>query len=575
MKENKILKFTIFTLFVSIIAIILVSSTYAKYASTASGTDATVIAKWSFKVNGTDITTLGDNENVTFGLFDTIYDSDGINEETDVKEGLIAPGTSGAFEFNLENSSDVTTRYAIKLSIDNENVPLEFSIDGDTWTTDLENLVASDIIAINGTKNVTVKWRWAFGENEITDASLGGQEITVTASVTAAQVDNSDIVEVNALEGKSAIFFGDSVAYGHQTNGNGFGYYVDNIVNLSNYTNAAVNSAALNTETQGENNVIEQIKKNASTSYDFVILQGGFGDLRDEPPIGTLTDGYVVSELDTTTFAGAVEYTLYLTTTTWENSKIGFIISYDAPNSNAGVRPDHNASKGYWDIVKAACDKWNVSYLDFFEGSTTYNGETKTYSELFDVTGNTYIATDGVHPTATGYEFIVPFIVDWMKTLSVYERDFEIITDNTSSDEPEGYTIVSNFTDLVFTKDISPSRLGNGYSETPNWGQGTYTSTGRATAVNYLVKVNGGETIGLSDRATGVTYAVGEVDSNAIGINLEMVVGNGQFHGEWLSNDLTLTDNTRYIMVSFKNGDGNTSFTDDQIALLPTYIEFK
>lgn len=195
MKENKILKITIFTLFICIIAVILVSSTYAKYASTASGTDATVIAKWSFKVNGTDITTLGDNENVTFGLFDTIYDSDGINEETDVKDGLIAPGTSGAFEFNLENSSDVTTRYAIKLSIDNENVPLEFSIDGDTWTTDLENLVASDILAINGTKNVTVKWRWAFGENEITDSSLGGQGITVTANITAIQLNNSEIEE--------------------------------------------------------------------------------------------------------------------------------------------------------------------------------------------------------------------------------------------------------------------------------------------------------------------------------------------------------------------------------------------
>ena len=49
------------------------------------------------------------------------------------------------------------------------------------------------------------------------------------------------------------------------------------------------------------------------------------------------------------------------------------------------------ATKEYWDVVKAACDKWDVDYLDFFEGSTNYNGEIKTYSELFDVDGNTYL----------------------------------------------------------------------------------------------------------------------------------------------------------------------------------------
>lgn len=156
--------------------------------------------------------------------------------------------------------------------------------------------------------------------------------------------------EINFSD-KSAIFFGDSVAYGHQINGNGFGYYVDSIANLSNYTNAAVNSATLNTETKGENNVIEQIKKNASTSYDFVILQGGYGDLIDQPEIGSITENYDVNEFDTT-------------------------------NGLQGVRTDHDASKEYWDIVKKTCNKWNVSYLDFFEGSTTYNGVTYAVGEL-------------------------------------------------------------------------------------------------------------------------------------------------------------------------------------------------
>lgn len=230
------------------------------------------------------------------------------------------------------------------------------------------------------------------------------------------------------LEGKSAIFFGDSVAYGYSTNGNGFGYYINQIANFSNFTNAAKNTATINTSTQGSNNIITQMKENKDSEYDFVIIEGGYGDLRDTLSLGELTDGYKISEYDTTTFAGAVEYSLYLVTTYWPNSRIGFIISYDTPNSNYGVRPNHTEAKKYWDIVKRACDKWNVQYLDFFEGSTEYNGVIKTYSDLFEVTSNTYLASDNIHPTATGYEFICPFISKWMKTLRKYQRSFDIDT---------------------------------------------------------------------------------------------------------------------------------------------------
>ena len=577
--KNNLLKFTNIVLLITMIAIILVSGTFAKYTSTASGTSATVVANWSFNVNDTNI---AQSETFEFNLFDTatIMDSDG-SAEDDVADDLIAPGTSGAFEITLENTSDVAAQYEIKLeTVNANNIPIQFSFTGEenSWTTDLENLIATEIIGIGLTDNVTVQWKWPFGGDASTDTALGtattAPTITVKANITATQLDKADVAvtpTVNVLEGKSAIFFGDSVAYGYSTNGNGFGYYVDSIANFSNYTNAAVNTAALNTTTQGTNNVIEQMKKNTSTSYDYVIIEGGYGDLRDEPTIGTLTDGYVVSEFDTTTFAGAVEYTLYLATTSWEDARIGFIISYDTPNSEYGVRPDHAATKEYWDIVKEACDKWNVDYLDFFEGSTTYNGETKTYSELFDVTGNTYLADDNIHPTAAGYEFIAPFIADWMKTLQIYERTFEII------EEENGIKVVTSFNDLVFVGDWSCASVGTG-TNTPSY----FTDdilwkevTGRASSVNYVLKVSGGETIGLTDSAQNVTYAVAEFNADKYTVNPTKQEGAGQNHSTWLSDDITLTSNTKYIVVSFKNGDGSTSFTQEQLELLPTYLEFK
>ena len=354
----------------------------------------------------------------------------------------------------------------------------------------------------------------------------------------------------SVFEGRSALFLGDSVSYGYYTDGNGFGYYIDSLVDLGSYTNAGVSSATLNTKTQGTNNVINQINQNKNNSYDYVIIQGGFGDLRDQHVLGSISTGYNIGELDTTTFAGAVEYTLYLATNYWKNSKIGFIISYYTPNSNQGVRPDFNKSKQYWDIVKAACNKWNVSYLDFFEGSTTYNGEEKTYTEIFDVYNNSYL-TDGIHPSVEGYEIIVPFIVDWMQGLSTYSADFEVTKD-----------YVESFTELKFYKDYA---IASNSSTVVNWGS---PSIGRASAFNQYLKVNGGEKIGLIDNVD-VHFAIWELDANRYVTNL------GYMHNSWLKDDITLHEDTEYIVVSFRNGDGSTSFTDEQLALLPTYIKFK
>ena len=414
--------------------------------------------------------------------------------------------------------------------------------------------------------------------NQLTQDLLPETSLDIPITITMDWVETRGSKEVEFAD-KTAIFFGDSVAYGFSTNGKGFGYYINAQESFLSYKNAAVNTATMNTTTQGTNNVINQINNNKNTQYDFVIFEGGYGDLRDTPPLGAITNSYEAGSFDTTTFAGAVEQALYLATTYWPNARIGFIISYDTPNSNYGVRPDHEATKEYWDIVKAACDKWNVPYLDFFEGSTTYNGETKTYSELFDVTGNTYLESDNIHPSAAGYEFITQFIKAWMKKLPIHVNDYNIEETEPSEPNPEDgietdgtYTIVSSFSDLVFTKDYTQGLIGA--QQEPNW---KADNVGRSSAVNYIVKVNGGETIGLSASASNVTYAFAELNENKTKVNVTGSTNTttGQTHSEWLNRNVTLQSGTKYITLSFKKGDGTTSFTDEELLLLPTYLEFK
>ena len=135
-KDNRTVKFAIIVLALTMIALILVAGTYAKYTSSGSGTDSVKVAKWSFKVGDKDITTA--TESFTFDLFKTIKDSDGNANETDVKAGkIIAPGTSGEFSFDVENTSEVNAKYSLSYTVTNDgNIPVEFSVDDGPWVSD-------------------------------------------------------------------------------------------------------------------------------------------------------------------------------------------------------------------------------------------------------------------------------------------------------------------------------------------------------------------------------------------------------------------------------------------------------
>lgn len=197
-KRINLSKITTFALLLTVTAMILVAGTYAKYTSTASGTNATVVAKWSFMANGKDITTLENNEEIAFDLFNTIYDSNGTDKETDVEDGLIAPGTSGSFEFVLQNTSDVTTQYAIDFEVEDENdIPIQYSLNGNDWyskISDIDIKKSDDtILAIgSGEKSITIMWKWAFNGDNDKDTQLGTLEnptIKVKATVSATQIN--------------------------------------------------------------------------------------------------------------------------------------------------------------------------------------------------------------------------------------------------------------------------------------------------------------------------------------------------------------------------------------------------
>ena len=180
-----------------------VSGTYAKYTSNFTGSTSTArVAKWAFEINDTAAT-----NSFAFNLFDTLNEADTTTAETDVasndSDKVIAPGTGGQFAIKLANLSEVNANYTVDYTVTNTaNIPVEFSIDGTNWTTDLADVTTPVAINKGADTTITVYWRWAFTgaqsdnytstQTDVTDTTLGAagtDTISVAATITATQVD--------------------------------------------------------------------------------------------------------------------------------------------------------------------------------------------------------------------------------------------------------------------------------------------------------------------------------------------------------------------------------------------------
>ncbi len=226
-KRSKTMRVAGGMLAASLVMTCLISGTMAKYTSTASGSDTARVAKWSIKVNEQEIAT-NTSQGITFDLFETIGDDwdGGVNDDANVVNGvngenIIAPGTGGVFEVNVENDSEVTAHIDVDLNESKtNNIPIVYSLDGTNYFT-LDQLNNFGVVDGGLKDGVELKagdshafdiyWAWAFddaaavnnlglgsnpsSDNHDTDlgilAQTAGSEpkITIVANVIATQVD--------------------------------------------------------------------------------------------------------------------------------------------------------------------------------------------------------------------------------------------------------------------------------------------------------------------------------------------------------------------------------------------------
>lgn len=162
-----------------------IAGTYAKYTRAFTGADTATVAKFSVSASG-----LGKEQTADINLFETIKEADTTSEEANVLAGKIAPGTGGQFTTSLTNASEVDVKAVVTLEEENEkNVPVEYSLDGQTWkkATELEENIDLDYSGKSSgkqTEDVTVYWRWSFNNDDSIDTTLGESETSPTVKTT-------------------------------------------------------------------------------------------------------------------------------------------------------------------------------------------------------------------------------------------------------------------------------------------------------------------------------------------------------------------------------------------------------
>ncbi len=243
---------------------------------------------------------------------------------------------------------------------------------------------------------------------------------TAQATTTTKQPTATTVNPDAPLEGKTALFVGDSIAYGYATNGEGFAHHVKDMWGLGQALNGAVNGAEV-TPRKGDTQqyIYNQLKTFTFWKFDYILLHGGVNDMVGVPhfdadvPLGTLSDD---GNYDVNTFAGALEKEIAFALEAWPNAKIGYILNYDI--TDPVYRPRMNE---YIEMIRKVCAKWNIPTLDLFDGKLCPSADGSklvTIGERYDTThGPNEFMADQFHPTAMGYEVLAHYIGEFMISL--------------------------------------------------------------------------------------------------------------------------------------------------------------
>ena len=162
-----------------------------------------------------------------------------------------------------------------------------------------------------------------------------------------------------------------------------------------------------------------------------------------------------------------------------------------------------------------------------------------------------------------------PYYKDLYYPINKYKSIFDDVV------VPEGYTTVGTAQTLVKIVDsFSDLKFVDGYTFGGGSDRNFKQIAGRATSITEVVRVSGGETLALSQPISGVTLTYGLTEFTDSPCTVENLTSAGQKAVDWLTENITLQDDTKYVIVTFKKTT-TESFTASELELLKQALKIR
>lgn len=194
---------------------------------------------------------------------------------------------------------------------------------------------------------------------------------------------NTSAVENSPIKDKTVIFLGSSVTYGYGSMGVSFADFLEKTDGIKAIKEAVSGTTLVDVKGNSYVSRMKTIDKNIKA--DAFVCQLSTNDATKEMPLGEISKSYDISDFDTQTIAGAIEYIIAYAKTTWNCPVIFY--------TQAKYDSDHYAKMV--DLLLEIQDKWDITVIDFWNDAEI-NYITEDQRKIYLI--------DHIHPTKAGYK---------------------------------------------------------------------------------------------------------------------------------------------------------------------------
>ncbi len=201
--------------------------------------------------------------------------------------------------------------------------------------------------------------------------------------------DHAQRIENSPLQGKTVLFLGSSVTYGYASFGVAFPEMLAKTDGITAVKEAVSGTTLVD---NGKSSYVSRLKTaDTSVRLDAFVCQLSTNDATKKMPLGAVSDSMEMTDFDTQTVAGAIEYIICYVRNTW-NCPVVFYTQ---------AKYDSEAYENMVQLLGEIQRKWGITVLDLWNDAA--------FNDISPQQRKLYLA-DHIHPTQAFRVFITDFV---------------------------------------------------------------------------------------------------------------------------------------------------------------------